>query len=66
MGDKILGIEKAEVRRQLIATEVDVDPESKFSPLKKGKGIELCVEGGKKILSDPQTREMIGRVYRGE
>lgn len=64
MGDKIFGIDKAEVRRQLSATKVDMDPESKFSPLTRGKGIELCVEGGKKILSDRQTREMLRRIYR--
>lgn len=65
MGDKIFGVDKTEVRRQLAAKEVDVDPESKFDPLTKEKSIELCVEGGKKILRDHHTREMLRRIYRG-
>lgn len=64
MEDKIFGIDKAEVQRQIRLKEVDVDPESKFDPMKKGESIEATINGGKEILSDPQTRTMLRRIYR--
>lgn len=65
MKHKIFGIAKTEVERQLMAAKVEMDPESKFEPLERGKGIEICIEGGAALLSDSQTKEMLRRIYRG-
>lgn len=63
---KIFGISEEEVKRQLAAKGVDVDPESKLGPLSRGKMLDVCIEGGEKILRDPHTKAMLGRIYRGE
>ena len=43
----------------------DVDPEYKYGPLRRGETLEPCLRGAKKILNDPETKEMMHRIYTG-
>ena len=61
---KIFGISEKEVRRQLEAKGVDVDPMSKLGPLERGKTLEACIEGGERILNDSHSKAMLRRIYR--
>ena len=63
---KIFGLTEEQVKKQLNSKQVDVDPESRFSPLRQRKAIDTCIDGGKKILNDHQTREMLKHIYRGK
>lgn len=58
---KILGYDEAEIRRQCdsatMAKSVD------FGPIKKFDTLEPCIEGGTKILADPDTTEMLRKIY---
>ncbi|MCR5147168.1 MAG: hypothetical protein K6B70_07530 [Clostridia bacterium] len=43
----------------------DVDPEYKYAPITRGETLEPCLRGGKKILNNPEIREMMHRIYTG-
>ena len=40
------------------------EKENQKSQDKVLRALEACVEGGKKILNDSQTREMLRRIYQ--
>lgn len=47
-------------------TTHDVDPEYRLSPINPSDGpLDPCIRGGKKILEDPDKKEMFCRIYRG-
>lgn len=61
---KIFGYSEAEVRRQC---EADTTAKSTdFGPIKKFQTVEPCIEGGKKILADSDTTEMLRKIYLGQ
>lgn len=57
---KIFVLTQEEIKRRLDSKKVDVDQKSQDKVL---RALEACVEGGKKILNDSQTREMLRRIY---
>ena len=63
--EKIFGYTKEQLRKQL-KTDYDVDPEYKMKPIKPGETLEPCIRGAQKILDDPNKREMMKRIIRGE
>lgn len=63
--EKIFGYTKEQIRKQ-VKTDYDVAPEYKRSPIKPGETLEPCIRGAQKILDDPQKREMMKRIIRGE
>ena len=66
MEKKIFGLTPDEIRRQGRDTH-EVDPQYKMSPINPEAGfLEPCIDGAKKILEDPQKKEMFYRIYRGK
>lgn len=65
VGETIMGIPIEEIRRQLDARPgYDVDPQSKMRPINPNNGIlDPCIRGGKKILQDPELKEMLREIY---
>ena len=63
--EKIFWYTKEQLCKQL-KTDYDVDPEYKMKPIKPGETLEPCIRGAQKILDDPEKREMMKRIYRGE
>lgn len=63
--EKIFGYTKEQIRKQL-KTDYDVDPQYKMNPIKPGETLEPCIRGAQKILDDPNKREMMKHIFRGE
>ena len=43
----------------------DVDSKYKDGPIRRGETFEPCLRGAKKILDDPEKKEMMHRIYTG-
>lgn len=65
---KLFNMTEEQIRKQA-GTRIgyDIDPESKMSPINPSDTfLEPCIRGSKKILDDPEKREMFYRIYRGK
>lgn len=66
MSEKIFGLTQDEIKRQSGTTNA-VDPESNMGPVNPEDGfLEPCIRGGKKILQDPEKKEMFNFIYTGK
>lgn len=66
MSEKIFGITLEEIKRQSSSTHA-VDPQSNMEPINPNDGfLEPCIRGGKKILDDPDKKDMFNRIYTGK
>lgn len=67
--ETLFNIPIEEVRRQLKASKGH-DYDKDLGPIDPNYGsttgiLDPCIEGGKKILADPETRELVKSILRG-
>ena len=63
--NKVFGLTHEQIKKQLASRDYEVDPQSGFNSIEPtATFLEPCIRGAKKILSDPEKREMFKSVYR--